>query len=452
MRVNPGKSYAALTLTFALVLLVLVIIAVTKSNRKTTLRLSSGQPGGMYVPLAHSMAKLIEQEAPHIKVEVVESDGSAENSRRISSGECQLAIIQNDTPGDDTLRTLVPLQNGALHFIARKKEGIKSLGDLEGKRIGIGLETSGSHRLVAELLRHFEVDLSKVEQRPLTIHDAVEQINKGEIDAMLMMIGLKTEVVDDLVSRGEVEFVPIGRHAGPGSVIEGFRLTNPFVEPWLIPRYSYAMPHGDLEGVPNEAVPTLAVRSVLVAHRDVPSPVAREITQLVIENRNRLTQMHRDVSLLEAAPDSSTFQFPLHRGATQYYNRNEPGFLVRYAEVIGLILSVVFTIYGLFKTGRKWFPQRQKDRIDAYYSQLNRLLNQMLKPMTLEEVEAVALKLQQIRSTALDLLSRERLIPDESFRIFQTLLAEAGAQVRSKRMEVKAEESTQEVSDSGKSE
>ena len=438
MTVDIRKSYAAMTVVFAVALVSLLVLAILKSSRKTELRLSSGQPGGQYIPVAESIARLLQQEAPEIELELVESDGSAENAQRLSDGSCQLAIVQNDTPGDDSIRSLVPLQTGALHFLARKEVGIRSLGELEGKTVGVGLATSGSHRLVTELLRHFEVDLDQVDLRPLPIQSACSSLEKGDLDAILIVIGMKTETIDRVIASGKVEFVPIGRHAGPGSVIEGFRLTNPFVEPWLLPRYCYAMPHGELPGVPDEAIPTLAVRSVLVARRDVPDAVARKITRVVIENRNRLTQMHRDISLLDDGPEPSRFQFPLHPGATQYYNRNEPGFLVRYAEVIGLLASLIFTAYGMVRTGRRWLLQRQKDRIDAYYSQLNRLLDQMLKPLAIEQVQKIEGQLQRIRSTALDLLARERLLPDESFRIFQTLLAEASAQARAKRQEALA--------------
>lgn len=438
MTLDVRKSYAALTVIFAVALLSLLVIAVVKSSRKVELRLSSGQPGGQYIPVAESIARLVAQEAPEIELELLESDGSAQNASRLAKSECQLAILQNDTPGNDSIRSLVPLQTGALHFLARKDANISSLGELEGKKVGVGLETSGSHRLVTELLKHFEVDTSKVDLRPLPIRDACTQLTERDLDAILMVIGMKTDAIEQVIATGEVDFVPIGRHAGPGSVIEGFRLTNPFVEPWLIPRYSYAMPHGDLPGVPSEAIPTLSVRSVLVARRDVPNPVARKITRVVIENRNRLTQMHRDISLLDEGPEPTRFQFPLHPGATQYYNRNEPGFLVRYAEVIGLLASLIFTAYGMIRTGKRWLLQRQKDRIDAYYSQLNRLQDHMLKPLTLDQVRGVESQLQRIRSTALDLLAKERLLPDESFRIFQTLLAEAGAQARAKRQEALA--------------
>lgn len=433
---SPQKSYAVLTISFAVVLVGLLVFALVSSKRVADLKFSAGQPGGVYNPIARSITELIEGETSAIRLEVIESDGSAQNSDRISNGEAQLALLQNDTPGDDRVRSLVPLQSGALHFLARKEAKIESLGGLEGKKVGVGLPTSGSHRLVTELLLHFEVDQKQIDLRPLTIRDACTQLEAGEIDALMMVIGLKTELIDHVVAGGEVEFVPIGRHAGTGSVIEGFRLTNPFVDSWLIPRHCYAMPHGEMPGVPAEAVPTLAVRTVLVARRDVPNSVAREITRLVIENRNRLTRMHPDVSLLDKGLEPEQFQFPLHEGAAQYYNRNEPGFLVRYAEVIGLLISLFIAAYGMIRTGRGWLLQRQKDRIDAYYLELNGILDLMLKPLSLEEVSEVETRLQGIRSMALEQLSAESLVPDESFRIFQTVLAEAGAQIRAKRAEL----------------
>lgn len=112
---------------------------------------------------------------------------------------------------------------------------------------------------------------------------------------------------------------------------------------------------------------------------------------------------------------------------------------MRYAEVLGLLISVMIALYSLLRAGRKWVDQQQKDRIDAYYLQLNDFLNQMLEPQTESELLEIEKELQSLRSTALHQLARERLQSDESFRIFQTVLAEAGAQVRHKLQDIRAE-------------
>ncbi|WP_193213452.1 TAXI family TRAP transporter solute-binding subunit [Luteolibacter marinus] len=431
------RPYAALTVAFAAALLGLLVFVALSSKPERGLRLSSGQPGGVYLPLAKSIASVVGEGEEKVVVEVLESDGSAANAERLRSGEADLALIQNDTLANDALRTLVPLHLGSLHFIVNENSGIKRFGEIEGKRVGVGLPSSGSHRLVEELMRHFEVDRSRTRIMPMRIEKGCEKLAAGEIDALLMVLSLKSEAVERLVEGGGVRLVGIGEGVGPGSEIEGFRLSYPYVEPYLIPVHAYAMPHHGSPGVPAVPVPTVAVRTVLAARRDLPDPAARKITRKIMENRSQLTVAHHEVSMLGASQDPGLLQFPLHDGAAQYFNRNEPGFLVRYAEVIGLMVSLLIAAYGLFQAGRKWLTQRQKDRIDAYYLELNRLLDRMLAPQSEEDLIEIQKRLQSIRSTALHLLAKERLQPDESFRIFQTVLAEAGFQVRHKLQELR---------------
>lgn len=163
-------------------------------------------------------------------------------------------------------------------------------------------------------------------------------------------------------------------------------------------------------------------------------PLGKSIAEVVGAGQEGLEV---EVAMLDASIEPARLQFPPHDGAAQYFNRNEPGFLVRYAEVIGLGVSLLVAAYGLLRAGKKWLKQRQKDRIDAYYLELNRLLDRMLEPLDEAELVSIQKRLQAIRSAALHQLAAERLLPDESFRIYQTVLAEAGAQVRHKLQEVR---------------
>ncbi len=442
------KWHAAATIALAVVLVGVLAYALYSANRKTNLTFASGQPSGKYQPMAESIAALVEVHNGRIHLDVVPSDGSLDNATRLVEGTADLALVQNDSEAGDGVRSLVPLHLGALHFLARTDSGITSLSDLEGHRVGVGLPSSGSHQLVHALLHHFELDLEKIDLVPLGIDGACRGIESGDLDALLIVLSLRSPAIDRVVSSGKCHFVGIGRQAAAGSVIDGFRLGYPFAEPYLIPRYAYAAPHGGTPGTPEEPIPTLAVRTVLVASADVPRRTARAVTRTVIENRNSLTRDQDDASLYDAPLEVAKLQFPLHPGAADYYDRNEPGFLVRYAEVIGLLVTLLITTYGLIAAAQNWFERRQKDRIDAYYLTLNRILNRLLQPVPEDELTALECELREIRSTALHLLARERLLPDQSFRIFQTLLAEAWSQIRHRRSSLP--QSGQSTSDSQK--
>lgn len=440
MKSTPWRQpYAILTVICALLVFGQLGFLFLANKSGQVPRLSAGQSGGVYLPLALSIAEICENSGDGLKIEVLESEGSAENAARLRAGEAELALIQNDTPSDDSFRTLVPMHPDVLHFLVAADSGITDLSGITGRRVAIGLPHSGSDHLGRALLNHFEVDLSPpTELMPMTIGEACTRLAAGEIDGLLMVLHLKSQTIEDLISSSRVRMVPIGDDIGPGSEIEGFRLSYPYVEPFLVPRHSYAMPRGNSPGIPTRPVPTVAVRSILAARSDLPDPVARQLTRRIIENRSRITVAGRTISMVGDPDEVERLQFPLHDGAAQYFSRNEPGFFVRYADVLALVFTILAALYGMVRSGRKWFVQRQKNRIDAYYLELNRLLDRMLEPLTDEELREIQRRLQRIRSIALRQLAKERLLPDESFRIFQTVLAEAGAQARYRLQEAKS--------------
>jgi TRAP transporter TAXI family solute receptor len=239
-----GKYYATLTIALGLFLIFLLAFTIYTSNRRVTLDFTSGQQGGAYPKLAEAIAELVHGQHRRIKIRVHPSDGSKQNAQRIAGDKARLALVQNDTDDDDddSLRSLVPLHQGALHFLVRRDSGIKSLADLENHRIGVGLKTSGSHELVNALLNHFELDLSKIDIVPVRIQEGCDSLTQGDIDALLIVLSLKSPALDTLLSTGGIDLVKIGRHSGKGSVIDGFRLSYPFVEPYLIPRFAYTAP------------------------------------------------------------------------------------------------------------------------------------------------------------------------------------------------------------------
>ena len=210
-----------------------------------------------------------------------------------------LAIVQNDTtPGtgpahvDSSVRSLLPLHAGALHFIVRGDSSIYRITDLRGREIAEGLPRSGTPPIVDALLKHYEIGPDEIERRPLSLADATAALRDGEVDAILLAMGLKSEKLEDLVSTTEVRFVGIGEGIGPGSEIEGFRLTYPFVQSTLIPRNTYAAPRGDRPGVPRRGIPAISIRAVLVANQSLSSEVANQVTRVLLENRAALARSH----------------------------------------------------------------------------------------------------------------------------------------------------------------
>ncbi|MEM1443517.1 MAG: TAXI family TRAP transporter solute-binding subunit, partial [Verrucomicrobiota bacterium] len=381
---KPGSFHIfVMVLMGVLLISVLVYWTITGVSKREVV-LYSGQEGGTYRPLAEAIALLIERENPRVRVRVEASAGSLENVEHVAKQDepNSIGIIQNDvriplklaTEGSD-LRSLLPLHQGVLHFLVHSDSEIQSFSDLRGKVIAEGLPGSGSPPIIEALLRHYEIPESKVTRKPSGLKDACDAMRKREVDAIIMPMGLKSAEFERLVEDIPLRFVGVGTETGVGSELEGFRLTYPFVQTTTIPKYTYSVPRGDRGGVPDRGIPAVAVRAVLVGHRDLPDRIANDIARTLVENKASLSLSHASAVQITEEFDSSQLQFPIHRGAHRYFHRDDPGFLRKNAEMLGFLLSLVIALIGLLVSTRKWLGQLRKNRIDRYYIELDRRLD-----------------------------------------------------------------------------
>lgn len=401
-------------------ILLIVMVAVLaaryrRANPAVHLFFASGQEGGVYVSLAREFERQIEENLPHIHIDLLPSAGSVENASLIDRNEAQLALVQNDIRGSSRLRAVAPLHLDYLHFIARKEAGITGFRSLNGRKFTTGLEKSGSWPVVQALAAYFSLSPQTViESR--SVHDGMEALLKGETDALLLMMGFRSGAMNELLrTHDSVELVRLDDVEA--AALDGFVLHYPFCQKITVPPLSYG-PN------PSGPIPTLAIQNVLVARDDVPPHVIKPLTEILFTRRAELIHQQPAAAQMTENFPVSSLSFPLHEGARQYFSRGEPGFIIRYAEAMAFVLSLMLAAYGLFRASRKWVSQRRKDRIDDYYVEVEGYLGRIESHPELEnaEVEKIRSSLRRIRHTAVQQLASEKLMPDSSFQILQQLL------------------------------
>ena len=119
---------------------------------------------------------------------------------------------------------------------------------------------------------------------------------------------------------------------------------------------------------------------------------------------------------------NATLSFPLHQGSLNYLNRDEPSFFERYAELIGVSITIIVLFSGGLLRIRTYLRQRKKDKIDVYYQRLLDLKYAFYE----NEIQLPALykKLEETRNKAFTGLIKEELSADSSFMIFMNLYDE----------------------------
>lgn len=77
--------------------------------------------------------------------------------------------------------------------------------------------------------------------------------------------------------------------------------------------------------------------------------------------------------------ERKNLSFPLHEGARIYLDRDEPGHFERYAELFGVVFSIILTLVSGLISLSKWQSQKKKDRADIFYKDLIEAKNAIRK-------------------------------------------------------------------------
>jgi len=392
--------------------------------------IATGPETGTYHALGLAVAKVLETEGVVKTVTVLPTNGSVENMRRIGGldGGADIAFIQSDTPPNHRARLIAPLYEEVLHIMVARKvaDEIQTVHDLSGRRVSLGAEGSGTRQVAERVLEHFRVAVG--EDLPLQPREAIDGLIDGSVDVAFLLTAIPSRMVELLGHRDAARFLSLGDAQEFANEADALALVYPSLKATTIPRATYVR-------LPEKPVSTIAVSALLVASGGLDPGLVQSITSTLFERRSSLAgpeggelQVARHIRE-HYQPGSAVI--PYHDGAVAYYHREEPPFFVEYAEAISLALTLLVGLYSIYVAFREWMRRRMKNRIDAYYLEVDRLSLE-LGALSLQELVEHRDALDDVRHRAFSDLVNERLRADESFTIFQNFLSNELASIEAR--------------------
>lgn len=379
---------------------------IRESKKTYTLRLATGSPIGEYYDFAKAIAQVTEAHYPYIDIEVLESPGSTQNMDDVHNKVVDMALVQSDTPVQSEVRAIAQLYPEMFHLIARSSAQIDTLADLEGKRIALMPEGSGSYSLFWPVSEHYGLTSNDFSFFPLSVKEATQALLNSEVDALFRIIGVGNNSVAEVLQTGEFELVPIDQ-------IAALQLSQPYLQSTNIPKGTY---DGRVP-IPSSNIATVSVSALLIANAEVDVEVVKAITQVLYEHRNELISLNPRTANIQPPDSILNLGFPVHDGAKAYHNQDNPSFFVRYAEAMGLLLSlIILAASGIWQL-RQWLIGRQKNRADHYNLEILELIEQVDHATTLVELQLIRQKLFAILKKVVIDLDIDRISP-ESFQSF----------------------------------
>ena len=339
----------------------------------------------------------------------------------LRAGAADITITENSHPFVPGVRSVLPLYRSVMHILIREE---LAEADFEEAEATMGAEQATIDIMVVNQSHAAMTFLSLSAQRSKWFHGnyrLTSEFQRGDTDIIIYVGPINpgnTRWYREgyrLVSLGDLD------ESRTEFFSEGISYLVPQLEPARIPALTYNLPGNEL------GLETLAVDTLLVARADAPERAVYELTQTLIEQKARFAAIAPNIfSWLSEDFDPLALNFPLHRGARAYLERDEPGFLERYAESLNFIVYLSFLVLTGVVALARWQARRKKNRVDTFYAKVLEIRERAAR----ESKEELLEELGALEKEAFGLLISERLAADESFRIFTELLGQVRSELR----------------------
>ena|SRR5689334_18485807 len=279
----------------------------------------TGGTNSVYYPLGLEFAKEIARTMPDVKTSVQATKGAADNLNLLQAERGDVAFTLGDALSAawkgsadagfksplKKIRAIATLYPNYIQIVARADSGIRTLADLKGKRISVGVAKSGielNARAIFGAAGIAYKDFAKVEYLPFG--ESIELLKGQKIDVTLQSAGLGVLTLRDLASGQDIVVVPI-----PADVVT--RIGDPAYVAAVIPARTYRGQAAD--------VPTAAVQNYLVTQDGVSDDLAYGLTRALWSGLDRLTAAQPAAKGIDLKRALEGLPVPLHPGAQRYY-------------------------------------------------------------------------------------------------------------------------------------
>lgn len=404
--------------------LIIVPLLVLASCNPATISFSFiYNPEGPNAEVARNMKRILEDEY-NVEFKLIEGVHTNANIDSLISGKVDLALVENYIPYQKGINSAFSLYSEVLHIFYNENLSPSSFEELVyDKEVFVGRMGSPSYHLMMDLFNFYGLDQTRININ----------FNIVQSDVIVLLSNLLSK--DELRGFRDFKlysFDDISAYGVGGSTVEGISLKYPRIEPFVIPSKTYG-------GFTNEPVVTLSIDVVMMVRSGMGTVAVTDLTKTMLRNRQTFAPI--DPLLYKGMRedfDQSKLNFPLHEGARIFLDRDEPSFLERYAELGGVVFSIIIAIVGGIISLTKWQTQKKKDKVDEFYEELLIVKNSIAKITNAKEGIEKIKSVQASQNRAFEMLISEELVANDSFRIYMELSKETIGELRGRLRTIKA--------------
>ncbi len=293
-----------------------------KQNKKW-LTIYGGVIGGSFSQFAGGVDQIVKHQEPGLKISVVASAGSIENTRRVNKEPNALGVVfasesslgyhgqeifaEEGSKTDIRMVTLLYFAYG--QFSTLENSNVHKFEDIVGKKIACGAPGSGTAQTLERLARSAGIwDDFKPIYRGGTA--GAQELQDGQVKGFLWLVSVPNSAIIELTAIKSIRMLDLDTPAKK----YGFYEKYPFY-------FSGSLPEGAYEGKV-EPVKTILMPTVLIANKAIPEETIYTILKHVYTSEGHQTMLQTNQAAaamtIENAPRA--FVIPLHSGAYKFWS------------------------------------------------------------------------------------------------------------------------------------
>ena len=301
---------------------VMTFAAAGDSHAKKRIVFGGGPAGGTFQVVANAVQvyKPV-KEIADFQVKAQSSAGSVENLRKVNSGKMDFGVVysghvylgangmmKNDTKKYDNVMAVSYLYGAPAQLVVRKDSGIKSVKDLEGKKVGVGNAGSGAFANCELFFSHMGV-WDKIERNAMGYNDAAAAFGNKQLDAFWLFTAFPSGAVIMAAQTNDIDLINLEDDA----VSSGFYEKYPYFS-------KLSVPAGTYKGVETET-PSFQDSALWVANKDVPADVVYKLLSIIYtdEGLKHMVEQKKTFKAMSVKAGADGIVTPMHPGAEKFW-------------------------------------------------------------------------------------------------------------------------------------
>ena len=389
----------------------------SRDSKEIQVKILSGPANGGFNSFANSLTSTLKKDG--IKLEPIVTKGSADNLSKLGNyDQPTIALALSNASGSGNERTIALLHEEFLVVFIKDEfaNTFKNFEDLSKlEKVSIGYPKSGTEQITTRLFNN------RLPKGRILVEDknVGAEFKNNKLNAAVLLTTPGTTLFTQLCATPGIQLFGLGTSANSIDSAKSrvISLLNPSLQP-------VTLPPGLCGQLPAQEIHTVSIRSALITHEKTDEEIVNRFTKSFFKNRVAISEKFPLNANVREKYEPENVPYPYHEGATSYYLRKDPVFIVKYAELLSLLLALGLSLYSSAKSFSSWNHSRKKNLIDEYYKDI-KSIELSEDPHQIKERE-----LLDLRSRAFTDLIDEKLEGNETFVIFQDYLESVLERVR----------------------